>query len=70
MSRKVLVLMCSIFLIVPLLFMGCTGDDGSTGATGARRDPGAGRAGPYGDGQAGDLRHLSSGSGRQPPGVL
>jgi len=34
MSRKMLVLMCSIFLIVPLLFMGCTGDDGATGATG------------------------------------
>ena len=34
MSKRVLVLMCSIFLIVPLLFMGC-GSDGSTGATGA-----------------------------------
>jgi len=40
MSRKMLVLMCSIFLIVPLLFMGCTGDDGSTGATGATGPPG------------------------------
>jgi len=44
MSRKMLVLMCSIFLIVPLLFMGCTGDDGSTGATGA-----TGPTGPPGE---------------------
>ena len=28
MSKRMLVLMCSIFLIVPLLFMGCSGDDG------------------------------------------
>ena len=40
MSRKMLVLMCSIFLIVPLLFMGCTGDDGATGATGPQGVPG------------------------------
>ena len=35
MSKRILILMCSIFLVVPLLFMGCSGDDGSTGATGA-----------------------------------
>ena len=35
MSKRLLILMCSIFLVVPLLFMGCSGDDGSTGATGA-----------------------------------
>ena len=35
MSKRLLILMCSIFLIVPLLFMGCSGDDGATGATGA-----------------------------------
>ena len=34
MSKRLLVLMCSIFLVVPLLFMGCSGDDGATGATG------------------------------------
>ncbi|TFG89749.1 MAG: hypothetical protein E4H15_08820, partial [Syntrophobacterales bacterium] len=32
--------MCSIFLIVPLLFMGCSGDDGSTGAAGPPGTPG------------------------------
>ena len=37
MSKRKLVLMCSIFLIVPLLFMGCgsDGSDGAKGATGA-----------------------------------
>ena len=37
MSKRLLILMCSIFLIVPLLFMGCgeDGTDGATGATGA-----------------------------------
>lgn len=33
MSKRLLVLMCSIFLIVPLLFMGC-GSDGSAGSNG------------------------------------
>lgn len=33
MSKRVLVLICSVFLIVPLLFMGC-GNDGATGAAG------------------------------------
>ena len=35
MSKRMLVLMCSIFLIVPLLFMGCSGDDGAAGPRGA-----------------------------------
>jgi OmcA/MtrC family decaheme c-type cytochrome len=34
MSKRMLMLMCSIFLIVPLLFMGCSGDDGSNGING------------------------------------
>ena len=34
MSKRTLVLMCSIFLIVPLLFYGC--GDGSTGPAGAQ----------------------------------
>jgi OmcA/MtrC family decaheme c-type cytochrome len=34
MSKRLLVLMCSIFLIVPLLFMGCSGDDGAQGPAG------------------------------------
>ena len=40
MPKRILVLMCSIFLIVPLLFMGCgsDGSDGSTGATGGLQD--------------------------------
>ena len=49
MSRRLLILMCSIFLIVPLLFMGCSGDDGSpgpragaAGANGATGPPGPG----------------------------
>jgi len=41
MSKRLLVLMCSIFLIVPLLFMGCSGSDGSNGANGAAGAPGA-----------------------------
>jgi hypothetical protein len=40
MSKRMLVLMCSIFLIVPLLFLGCSGDDGSNGAPGAKGDTG------------------------------
>ena len=47
MSKRMLVLMCSIFLIVPLLFMGCSGDDGSTGATGAQGPQGL--TGPRGE---------------------
>jgi OmcA/MtrC family decaheme c-type cytochrome len=44
-----LVLMCSIFLVVPLFFMGCAGDDGSTGATGATgATGGTGPPGPPG----------------------
>lgn len=34
MSKRLLILMCSIFLIVPLLMMGC-GSDGSNGSNGA-----------------------------------
>ena len=41
MSKRVLILMCSILLVVPLLFMGCSGDDGAPGAQGP--------AGPSGD---------------------
>lgn len=50
MSKRLLVLICSIFLIVPLIFMGCgSGDTGSAGATGA---PGA-DGGPGADGAPG-----------------
>lgn len=50
MSKRILVLMCSVFLIVPLLFMGCgSGSDGSTGAAGATGTTGAtGAIGPPG----------------------
>ncbi|TFH32071.1 MAG: OmcA/MtrC family decaheme c-type cytochrome [Deltaproteobacteria bacterium] len=34
MSKRILVLICSIFLIVPLVFMGCSGDTGPAGAAG------------------------------------
>ncbi|MFZ2224130.1 MAG: hypothetical protein WAV26_05525 [Candidatus Deferrimicrobium sp.] len=51
MSKRTLVLMCSIFLVVPLLFMGC-GDDGSDGAQGVQGIPGpqgeTGATGPAG----------------------
>ena len=40
MSKRILILMCSMFLVVPLVFMGCGGSDGSTGATGAPRPSG------------------------------
>ncbi len=51
MSKRVMVLMCSIFLIVPLLFMGCgSGDSGAVGATGATGATGAaGATGPAGE---------------------
>ena len=56
MSKRMLVLMCSIFLIVPLLFMGC-GSDGSNGSNGLPGAPGApgatgatGATGPAGSG--------------------
>jgi OmcA/MtrC family decaheme c-type cytochrome len=46
MSKRTLILICSIFLVVPLLFMGCgSGSDGSAGATGA-----TGATGPPGSG--------------------
>ena len=45
MSKRILVLMCSIFLIVPLLFMGCSGDDGAQGPPGPPGPPG-GTGGP------------------------
>src|SRR5512135_2843199 len=50
MSKRFLIMMCSIFLIVPLLFMGCgTGDTGPAGAAGAPGAPGApGATGPAG----------------------
>ena len=48
MSKRILILMCSIFLVVPLVFMGCGGSDGSTGATGATGPPGP--PGPPGPG--------------------
>jgi OmcA/MtrC family decaheme c-type cytochrome len=47
MSKRSLILMCSIFLIVPLLFMGC-GDDGDRGPAGATGADGA--TGPPGSG--------------------
>jgi OmcA/MtrC family decaheme c-type cytochrome len=43
MSKRLLILMCSIFLVVPLAFMGC----GSNGSAGPQGDPGEGGvAGP------------------------
>ena len=72
MSKRSLILMCSIFLIVPLLFMGC-GSDGSDGARGPQGIPGqtgdTGPAGPgtvsnescvvcHGQGQAFDVRTM------------
>jgi OmcA/MtrC family decaheme c-type cytochrome len=44
MSKRLLILMCSIFLIVPLVFMGCSGDDGATGPQGQQ-----GLTGPRGE---------------------
>ena len=51
MSKRTLLLMCSIFLIVPLLFLGCgSGDSGAVGATGATGPAGAaGGTGPAGE---------------------
>ena len=54
MSKRTLLLMCSIFLIVPLLFLGCgSGDSGAVGATGATGATGAagaaGSTGPAGE---------------------
>ena len=45
MSKRLLILMCSILLVVPLAFMGCGGSDGSAGPAGppAPRDPPASR---------------------------
>ena len=34
MSKRLLILMCSIFLVVPLMFYGCGGSDGSAGPAG------------------------------------
>ena len=54
MSKRMVVLICSIFLIVPLLFMGC-GSDGSDGAKGAAGGTGAtGATGPPGSGVVAD----------------
>jgi len=52
MSKRTLLLMCSIFLIVPLLFLGCgSGDSGAVGATGATGAAGeGGSTGPPGPG--------------------
>jgi OmcA/MtrC family decaheme c-type cytochrome len=47
MSKRLLILMCSIFLVVPLLFMGC-GNDGATGATGLSITGPPGPPGPPG----------------------
>jgi len=47
MSKRMLVLMCSIFLVVPLVFMGCSGDDGSQGPKGAQGEQGL--TGPQGE---------------------
>jgi hypothetical protein len=46
MSKRLLILMCSIFLVIPLAFMGC-GDDGSDGAQGPIGPQGP--PGPAGD---------------------
>ena len=54
MSKRMVVLICSIFLIVPLLFMGC-GSDGSDGAKGAAGATGTtGATGPPGSGVVAD----------------
>ena len=50
MSKRLLILMCSILLVVPLAFMGCGGSDGSAGPagpTGPTGPPGA--TGPQGE---------------------
>ncbi|MHB1011970.1 MAG: carboxypeptidase regulatory-like domain-containing protein, partial [Desulfobacteria bacterium] len=55
MSKRLLVLMCSIFLIVPLLFMGCgSGSDGSNGAPGTSAPTTGTVAGTVTDAVAGD----------------
>lgn len=74
MSKRSVILMCSVFLIVPLLFMGCgdgangsNGTNGTNGTNGA--DGGTGPAGPgtvsnescvvcHGAGQAYDVRTM------------
>lgn len=40
MSKRFLVLMCSVFLIVPLVFMGCGGSDGAQGPQGIQGNQG------------------------------
>jgi len=47
MSKRLLILMCSIFLVVPLLFMGCA-DDGDQGVPGATAPPAPPAPGPPG----------------------
>jgi OmcA/MtrC family decaheme c-type cytochrome len=50
MSKRTLVMICSILLVVPLLFMGCGGSDGATGAQGPQGIQGiAGSTGPAGE---------------------
>ena len=39
MSKRLLILMCSILLVVPLAFMGCGGSDGSAGPAGPTGPP-------------------------------
>ena len=47
MTKKLIILLASLVLVVPFLFYGCSGDDGATGATGPKGDNGAtGAPGP------------------------
>jgi len=64
MSKRTLALVCSIFLIVPLLFMGC-GSDGSNGSNGANGATGAtGATGPPGTAIATETCVLCHGTGK------
>ena len=59
MSKRMLVLMCSILLIVPLLFMGC-GSDGSNGSNGTNGKPQRNqRQGSYSSPRSGVLCNMS-----------
>jgi len=49
MSKRMLILMCTILMVVPLAFMGCSGDDGSQGPQGVQGPQGdQGDPGPQG----------------------
>ena len=50
MKKSLVVLFGILALILPLMFFGCSGDDGATGAAGAPGTPGTGTPGPPGPG--------------------